>query len=48
MWSLDAGYSGFYPPRPGQDEDVLSETAVKQGFILAPAVPVRTILTCTK
>ncbi|KAH7922771.1 hypothetical protein BV22DRAFT_1094076 [Leucogyrophana mollusca] len=33
--SADIGYPGFYPPRPGQDEDILSETHVKNGFLLS-------------
>lgn len=33
-----AGYAGFHPPRPGQDEDVLSAANVKHGFILAHPV----------
>ncbi|KAH7888428.1 hypothetical protein F5I97DRAFT_1803562 [Phlebopus sp. FC_14] len=32
--SADVGYPGFYPPYPGQDEDLLSESHVKSGFIL--------------
>ncbi|TRM70308.1 hypothetical protein BD626DRAFT_448794 [Schizophyllum amplum] len=28
----DLGYTGFYPPKPGQDEDQLSEANVKKGF----------------
>ncbi|THV06762.1 hypothetical protein K435DRAFT_711026 [Dendrothele bispora CBS 962.96] len=31
----DIGYPGFFPPRPGQDEDVLSEVNVKNGFQLS-------------
>lgn len=34
------GYVGFHPPRPGQDEDTLSESNVKSGFILPQPVPV--------
>lgn len=34
------GYAGFHPPRPGQDEDALSEPNVKNGYILAQAVSV--------
>jgi len=34
------GYIGFHPPRPGQDEDNLSETNIKNGFILAQPVAV--------
>ncbi|EGO25090.1 hypothetical protein SERLADRAFT_368519 [Serpula lacrymans var. lacrymans S7.9] len=36
--SADVGYPGFYPPRPGQDEDILSEANVKNGFVLAASV----------
>lgn len=35
-----SGYAGFHPPRPGQDEDALSEPNVKNGYILAQAVSV--------
>ncbi|KAL0072786.1 RNA polymerase II mediator complex subunit [Marasmius tenuissimus] len=31
---VDLGYAGFHPPRPGHDEDVLSEYSVKQGYQL--------------
>ncbi|KAL4074347.1 hypothetical protein J3A83DRAFT_4509821 [Scleroderma citrinum] len=34
----DVGFPGFYPPCPGQDEDVLSESNVKSGFMLTPFV----------
>ncbi|KIK91304.1 hypothetical protein PAXRUDRAFT_830959 [Paxillus rubicundulus Ve08.2h10] len=36
--SADVGYPGFHPPHPGQDEDVLSESNVKTGFILGTYV----------
>ncbi|KAJ8455905.1 hypothetical protein ONZ45_g18844 [Pleurotus djamor] len=29
----ELGYPGFHPPRPGQDEDILSEQNVKNGFV---------------
>ncbi|KAG6920074.1 hypothetical protein DXG01_010142 [Tephrocybe rancida] len=32
--SADLGYLGFYPPRAGQEEDLLTETNVKNGFTL--------------
>ncbi|KDR75321.1 hypothetical protein GALMADRAFT_249351 [Galerina marginata CBS 339.88] len=38
--TADLGYVGFHPPRPGQDEDGLSESNIKNGFILPQAVPV--------
>ncbi|KAF8875798.1 hypothetical protein CPB84DRAFT_1853156 [Gymnopilus junonius] len=38
--SADLGYIGFHPPRPGQDEDGLSESNIKNGFILPHPVPV--------
>jgi mediator of RNA polymerase II transcription subunit 12 len=34
------GYPGFHPPRPGQDEDVLSDKHIKDGFLLPLPVPV--------
>ncbi|KAF4567767.1 RNA polymerase II mediator complex subunit [Pleurotus pulmonarius] len=40
--SGDLGYPGFYPPRPGQDEDVLSDYNVKNGFTAEPAVSAET------
>ena len=40
---LSAGYVGFFPPRPHQVEETLTESNVKNGLVLAPAVPVRTI-----
>ncbi|KAJ7039194.1 hypothetical protein C8F04DRAFT_1087468 [Mycena alexandri] len=30
--SADLGYTGFHPPRPGQDEDVLTAENVRNGF----------------
>ncbi|KAJ6602183.1 hypothetical protein B0H10DRAFT_2167359 [Mycena sp. CBHHK59/15] len=38
--SADLGYTGFHPPRPGQDEDVLSTANVKNGFTVPAAVAV--------
>lgn len=35
-----AGYVGFYPPRPDEDEEVLTEANVKNGLILGLSVPV--------
>ncbi|KAG6862352.1 hypothetical protein C0995_016050 [Termitomyces sp. Mi166 len=32
--SADLGYLGFFPPRAGQEEDLLSEINVKSGFTL--------------
>ncbi|KAG1745538.1 uncharacterized protein EDB91DRAFT_1236376 [Suillus paluster] len=32
--TADVGYPGFHPPRPGQDEDVLSDKHIKDGFLL--------------
>ncbi|TFK44503.1 hypothetical protein BDQ12DRAFT_21589 [Crucibulum laeve] len=40
--AADLGYAGFHPPRPGQDEDVLSESNVKNGFILGHSVSAET------
>lgn len=40
--SADLGYPGFHPPRPGQDEDILSETNVKNGFVLQHHVSAET------
>ena len=34
------GYSGFHPPHPGQDEDILSDANVKNGFVLGHPVSV--------
>jgi mediator of RNA polymerase II transcription subunit 12 len=34
------GYPGFHPPRPGQDEDVLSEANIKNGFTIGYSIPV--------
>ena len=41
MICLLLGYPGFHPPRPGQDEDKLSENNIKNGFILGQPVSVR-------
>ncbi|OCH91787.1 hypothetical protein OBBRIDRAFT_752537 [Obba rivulosa] len=40
--SADTGYLGFYPPRIKQDEDILTETNVKNGLVLPLAVPAET------
>ncbi|KAJ7647576.1 hypothetical protein FB45DRAFT_893821 [Roridomyces roridus] len=32
--SADLGYTGFHPPRPGEDEDVLTTENVRNGFTL--------------
>ena len=34
------GYPDMFPQRPGQDEDVLSESNIRQGFIDRPIVSV--------
>ncbi|CAK5281407.1 unnamed protein product [Mycena citricolor] len=38
--SGDLGYTGFYPPRPGKDEDVLTAENVRNGYTLPPPVTV--------
>ncbi|KAL0581804.1 RNA polymerase II mediator complex subunit [Marasmius crinis-equi] len=38
----DLGYAGFHPPRPGQDEDLLSEYNVKNGYHLGFTVTAET------
>ncbi|PPQ98440.1 hypothetical protein CVT24_004119 [Panaeolus cyanescens] len=40
--SADLGFPGFHPPRPGRDEDVLTENNVKLGYILSQSVSVET------
>ncbi|KAG7090909.1 hypothetical protein E1B28_009986 [Marasmius oreades] len=35
---VDLGYAGFHPPRPGQEEDLLSENNVKNGYHLGLTV----------
>lgn len=41
-WSFGStGFVGFYPPRPDQEEEILTETNVKNGLILGLSVPVR-------
>jgi len=37
--SADLGFVGFYPPRPDQEEEILSEASVKNGLTSALAVP---------
>ncbi|KAL1745362.1 hypothetical protein HDZ31DRAFT_36596 [Schizophyllum fasciatum] len=41
--TADLGYTGFYPPKPGQDEDLLSETNIKKGFQLGQVVAGETL-----
>jgi len=38
------GYPGFHPPRPGQEEDILSEVNVKNGFVLQHLIAVSLML----
>ncbi|KAI0688045.1 hypothetical protein BC835DRAFT_1419486 [Cytidiella melzeri] len=38
----DLGYVGFFPPRPDQEEEALTETNIKSGLVLAPLVPLET------
>ncbi|KAH9940479.1 uncharacterized protein BXZ73DRAFT_88710 [Epithele typhae] len=38
----DLGYAGFYPPRPHQIEETLTELNVKNGLVLSPTVPAET------
>ncbi|PIL34102.1 hypothetical protein GSI_03813 [Ganoderma sinense ZZ0214-1] len=40
--SADLGYAGFFPPRPHQVEDTLTESNVKGGLMLGPSVPAET------
>lgn len=40
--TADLGYPGFFPPKPGQDEDVLSEVRVRTGFVLGHQVSAET------
>lgn len=35
------GFPGMFPQRPGQDEDSLTESNVRQGFVDRPVVSVR-------
>ncbi|OAX39947.1 hypothetical protein K503DRAFT_781763 [Rhizopogon vinicolor AM-OR11-026] len=37
--TADVGYPDYHPPCPGQDEDVLSDKHVKDGFLLPLPVP---------
>jgi len=37
---IHTGYPNFHPPCPGQDEDVLSDKHIKDGFLLSLPVPV--------
>ncbi|KAG1807740.1 hypothetical protein EV424DRAFT_1575826 [Suillus variegatus] len=37
--TADVGYPNFHPPRPGQDEDVLSDKHIKDDFLLLLPVP---------
>jgi mediator of RNA polymerase II transcription subunit 12 len=39
----DLGYVGFHPPHPGQEEDILSENNVKNGFSVNHHVPAETL-----
>jgi len=34
------GYHGFQPPHPGQEEDILSESNVKNGIAILPSASV--------
>jgi len=39
--TLRTGYPGFHPPRPDQEEDLLSDHNVKQGYSAAQVIGVR-------
>jgi mediator of RNA polymerase II transcription subunit 12, fungi type len=41
--SQTLGYPGFHPPKPGQDEDILSAKHVKEGFAMSNPVNVRNV-----
>ncbi|KAL6308224.1 hypothetical protein BKA93DRAFT_726196 [Sparassis latifolia] len=41
--SADLGYVGYFPPRGNEDEEILSETKVKNGLVLAPPVLAETL-----
>ncbi|KLO13572.1 hypothetical protein SCHPADRAFT_873833 [Schizopora paradoxa] len=45
--SSDLGYQGFHPPRPGHDEDVLTEANVKTGLSRQQTIPAETYTTKT-
>ncbi|CAG8667482.1 6394_t:CDS:2 [Funneliformis mosseae] len=36
--STELGHPDFYPPKPGQDEDQMTEENVKRGFVDVPFV----------
>ncbi|KAK0461037.1 uncharacterized protein EV420DRAFT_1529889, partial [Desarmillaria tabescens] len=38
----ELGYPGFYPPHSGQEEDILSDSNIKNGFVLPPSVQMET------
>jgi len=40
--SSDLGYPGFHPPRPGQEEDLLSDKYIRDGFSSASNVAAET------
>ncbi|KAJ3559369.1 hypothetical protein NM688_g388 [Phlebia brevispora] len=40
--SADLGYVGFFPPRPDQEEEILTETNVKNGITQGYSVPIET------
>ncbi len=42
--SSDIGYIGFYPPRPNDVEETLTEANVKHGLVLKPEVLVSSYL----
>ncbi|TFL04760.1 hypothetical protein BDV98DRAFT_330597 [Pterulicium gracile] len=41
--SADLGYVGFYPPQPDQEEEILSDYNVKNGFSVGHPVSVETL-----
>ncbi|KAH8119597.1 hypothetical protein DFH11DRAFT_1501865 [Phellopilus nigrolimitatus] len=40
--SADLGFINFFPPRPSQDEDSLTEANVKNGLVLKNSIPAET------
>ncbi|THH04935.1 hypothetical protein EW145_g5157 [Phellinidium pouzarii] len=46
--SADLGFINFFPPRPSQEEDILTEANVKHGFTLKTAIPAETYTSKTR
>ena len=44
----DTGYINFFPPKPGQESEELTENVLKHGLLLKPVVSAETFISRSK